>query len=95
MTKKRKHKEDAAQALLNGMEGSEVIKKHMRKSDGSPFTTSTLSNQVSQTLLGHFIPIASPHPDFYLSSLWLRKIAQRQPYVMNFFSTYVFFMHCL
>ena len=88
MTKKRKHKEDAAQALLNGMEGSEVIKKHMRKSDGSPFTTSTLSNQVSQTLLGHFIPIASPHPDFYLSSLWLRKIAQRQPYVMNFFSTY-------
>ena len=52
MTKKRKHQEEAARALLKGMEGSEVIEKHMRKADGSAFATSTLNNQVSQTLLG-------------------------------------------
>lgn len=86
MTKKRKHQEEAARALLKGMEGSEVIEKHMRKADGSAFATSTLSNQVSQTLLGHFIPKASRHPDFYLSSLGLRKIAQSHANVMHFFA---------
>jgi hypothetical protein len=86
MTRKRRHQEEAATALLDGMEGFEVIEKHMRKSDGSSFTISTLSNQLSQTLLDHYLPIASPHPDFYRSSLSLRKISQSDANAMNFFS---------
>ena len=88
MTKKRTHKQDAARALANGMEGSDVIEKYMRKLDGSKFSISTLSNQLSQVLLDHYLPIAIRHTNFYGSSLGLRKIAQSDPRVMPFFSSY-------
>ena len=88
MTKKRTHKQDAARALANGMDGSDVIEKYMRKLDGSKFSISTLSNQLSQVLLDHYLPIAIRHTNFYGSSLGLRKIAQSDPRVMPFFSSY-------
>ena len=80
----RKYREEILQLLIDGVEGSEVIQQ-MKQRGGEEYKTSSLSSMVSR--IKHlFLKGNHRHPDFYMSSLHLRKLSQTEPAVATFFS---------